>query len=106
MAPPDALKSLEALGVAAVAGSASYLLYSYSKDSLFKDVAVPAEKKYQAGEDYEDPKAIASSLHDDLKAVGITKSRKEIRALIHTVLTKGQPLNDKELTVVCSLSMN
>ena len=105
MAPPDALKSLEALGVAAVAGSASYLLYSYSKDSLFKDVA-PAEKKYQAGEDYEDPKAIASSLHDDLKAVGITKSRKEIRALIHTVLTKGQPLNDKELTVVCSLSMN
>jgi len=99
MTPPDAFKSLEALGVAALAGGVSYLLYSYGKDSLFKDVAVPAERKYQAGEDYEDPKAVASSLHDDLKAVGITKSRKEIRALIHTVLSKGEPLNDKELTV-------
>jgi hypothetical protein len=99
MTSPDALKNLEALGVAAVAGGASYLLYSYSKDSLFKDVAAPAEKKYQAGEDYEDPKVIASSLHDDLKAVGITKSRKEIRALIDTVQNKGQPLDDKKLTV-------
>jgi hypothetical protein len=95
----DTYKGLETAGIAAAASTAAYLLYTSGKAAFSKPALPPTETKYQAGEAYADPKEVASSLQDDLRAVGIKKSQKELHALLETVLSKGKPLDDKKLTV-------
>ncbi|KAL2006622.1 hypothetical protein VTN00DRAFT_9290 [Thermoascus crustaceus] len=55
------------------------------------------DEKYQAGEPYGDPKALAPSLVDDLKAVGLKGGVKDIQTLLQAAKTKGKPADDREM---------
>lgn len=57
------------------------------------------DEKYQAGEPYGDPKVLAPSLVDDLKAVGLKGGVKDLQTLLQAAKTKGKPANDREMLV-------
>ena len=98
MTNSDGLRGLEIGAAAAAASASAYLLYSHRKEVLGA-VQAPMASKYQGGEDYADPKVVATGLAEDLRAVGIKTSRQNLRTLLAVVSSKGEPLDDKKLTV-------
>ena len=107
MATSDDLRTLGIRGTLAVtAAAAAYLLYSNRNSITGSMDSASKKRKYQAGEDYEDPKVLSTTLYQDLKAIGFAegKSQKEIHALIETIKNTGNPLDDKKLDV-CSIKL-
>ena len=103
-AAPDARRNIE-FGVAAVAAATVYLLYTYRKQASWLLHGAPAsETKYQAGESYAESKEVLTGWVDDLKALGIDASRRDLHTLLEVALDKGKPLDDKKLTVRCLCS--
>ncbi len=97
MTSPDNSRSLE-FAITAVASAALYLLYSYRKQASWTLEAAPTTK-YQGGEDYAESKAVVTGLAQDLKAAGVKTSRKNLRTLLKVALSKGEPLDEKQLPV-------
>lgn len=81
-----------------MASAAVYLLYSYRKQASWTLEVAPTTK-YQGGEDYAESKAVVTGLAEDLKAAGVKTSCKNLRTLLKVALSKGEPLDDKQLTV-------
>ena len=97
----DVTRNME-IGVAAVAAATVYLLYTYRKQASWLLHGAPAsDTKYQAGESYAESKEVLTGWVDDLKALGIDASRRELHTLLEVALDKGKPLDDKKLTVGC-----
>ena len=93
----DPLKSLGLASLAAGAGGAAYVAYQQLKD--ITPPKIFSEKKYHAVEGYADIKKLSTTLYQDLKAVGLHRSRTQIRHAIEAVLNAGEPLDDKRLDV-------
>lgn len=57
------------------------------------------DEKYQAGEPYGDPSVMATGIVKDLKTAGLKTSVRDLRTLLEVAKTKGQPINDRDMTV-------
>ena len=57
------------------------------------------DDKYQGEESYGDPELITTGVMDDLKAVGVKGARGDIKTLLDVALTKGKPVDDRQMTV-------
>jgi hypothetical protein len=55
--------------------------------------------KYQAGESYADPVVTSTGLLEDLSAIGLASIHKDVSTMIKVLTTKGQPVDDREMTV-------
>ena len=98
MTSSDSLRSFQIGAAAAAASASAYLLYSHRKEASGA-IQTPMASKYQGGEDYADPKVVATGLAEDLRSAGIKTSRQNLRTLLAVALSKGEPLDDKKLTV-------
>ncbi len=92
------------IGAAAVASAAAFLIYNNASE-----VKSTMNTKYQAGEDYADPKKRSDNLFDDPKTVAIALladlrsvhgeyKLSQLIPLVEQVLKKGEPLDDKKHT--------
>lgn len=95
------------IGTAALAGVAAFLAYNNSSDATKAKNMM--NTKYQAGEDYADPrkrsdnlfadpKAVSLALLEDLKSVHGHYKLSQILPLVEQLLKKGEPLDDKKHT--------
>lgn len=65
-----------------------------------KNASASADERYQGGEAYADPKTLSTGLLEDMKAIGIKAGQGDIETLLKVGLTKGKPVDDKQMTVV------
>lgn len=59
----------------------------------------PAEDKYNGDEIYGDPKVLSTGIAEDLKAIGVKKIDGDLQTLLQVALTKGKPIDDKQMLV-------
>lgn len=57
------------------------------------------DEKYQAGEPYGDPNAMATGIAKDLKSMGLKAGVKDLRTLFELAKSAGKPINDRDMTV-------
>jgi hypothetical protein len=57
------------------------------------------KEKYDVNNSYGDPGVLATGLVADLKHIGIKAGRKHLRTLLQVAMTKGEPVDDKLMTV-------
>lgn len=59
----------------------------------------PAEDKYNGEEMYGDPKVLSTGIVEDLKAIGVKKIGGDLQTLLQVALTKGKPVDDKQMVM-------
>jgi hypothetical protein len=57
------------------------------------------DEPYQAGETYADPKAVSTTLAQDLKAVGLKAGAADLQTLVELVKGTGKPVDDRKMMV-------
>lgn len=57
------------------------------------------DEKYQAGEPYGDPSAMATGIATDLKSMGLKSGVKDLKTLFEVAKSHGKPINDRDMTV-------
>lgn len=57
------------------------------------------DEKYQAGEPYGDPSAMATGISTDLKSMGLKSGVKDLKTLFELAKSAGKPINDRDMTV-------
>ena len=57
------------------------------------------DEKYQAGEPYGDPGAMATGIATDLKSMGLKSGVKDLQTLLEVAKSHGKPMNDRDMTV-------